>query len=98
MRRRRILFSLFLLPWLLGALAFTFIPGCTDYGVGGTGEMIVPHEKTHSFETMELQPVPASQPSTLPTSLPTDQAVELSIEQVRRDALANNLDLRVQLF
>src|SRR3954468_21647608 len=97
-RRIRLLFSLLLLPWLLGALAFISIPGCADYGVGGTGEVVVPHEKVHGFETMELQPVPASQPSTLPTTLPTDQAVELSIEQVRRDALAKNRDLRVQLF
>src|SRR5215213_892616 len=97
-RRFRILFSLFLIPWLLGALAFISIPGCTDYGVGGTGELVVPREKLHSFDTMELQPVPASQPATLPTTVPSGEPVELSIEQVRRDALANNLDLRVQLF
>jgi outer membrane protein len=72
--------------------------GCKDYGAGGTGELVVPREELHDVKHMQLEPTPATEPTTLPTTEPAAESVELSIEQVRRDALANNLDLRVQLF
>src|SRR5438094_10363682 len=80
--------------WLLAPL---FLFGC-DYGVGGTGELVIPREKLHEFSQMQLQPAPTTEPATLPTTAPAAEPVELTIEQVRRDALENNLDLKVQLF
>ncbi len=83
-----ILFSLSLFPYF----------GC-DYGVGGTGELVVSHDKLHDVGHLQL--APATQASTEPTTFPTTApaaSIELTIEQVRRDALANNLDLHAQLF
>jgi outer membrane protein TolC len=41
--------------------------------------------------------LPATVPATLPASRPVEE-VRLTIAEVRRDALANNLELRVELF
>jgi outer membrane protein TolC len=71
--------------------------GCADYGVGGTGELVVPQQTFHEFDELQLQPAPATAPTTFPATAPVE-SVELTIEQVRRDALANNLDLQVQFF
>ena len=84
--------------------------GCTfGLGEGNSGEMVVPRETLRTIrpETMEqieaTAPKPAKVlPTTLPTTLPAPLAeqreVSLSIEEARRLALENNLELRVELF
>ena len=94
----RLLFLLATGFWLLAP----FLTSGCDYGVGGTGELVVPHEKLHDVDHLSFQPAPASQATTEPTTMPATEPAatsqELTIEEVRRDALANNLDLQVQLF
>jgi outer membrane protein len=89
-------------------LACLLIAGCKDFGAGGTGELTIPHETLHRIDTLNLPtapvPPPSTQPTTaatLPTTLPATQPVrevQLSIEEARRLALQNNLDLKVQFF
>jgi len=74
--------------------------------------MRVPEERVRQVETLRLEeqsrsaPVSLSQattraaetrPTTRPTTRPAAESVELSIADVRAAALANNLDLRVEL-
>jgi outer membrane protein TolC len=78
---------------------FVALPGCKDdFGAGSTGELVVPQHKLHDVEHIEMDRYATTRPATLPTSLPVRESVDLTIEQVRRDALENNLDLKVQLF
>ena len=98
MRRRPRAFILFFIPWLLGAAAFISLLGCKDYGVGGTGELVVPREKFHDFNQLSLTTRPATEPATLASTQPAPLSIDLTIEQARRNALANNLDLRVELL
>src|SRR4051794_20365317 len=86
--------------WSLFFVVLLLFSGC-DYGVGGTGELVIPREKLHEIDHITLTPAPATQATTEPTTLPTTapaESIDLTIEQARRDALANNLDLHVQLF
>jgi len=85
--------------------------GCTfGFGRGATGELVVPRERLRAIEpaTMEQiaasapRPVSTTAPTTLPTTLPValqgQREVKLTIEQARKLALANNLEIQVQLF
>ena len=73
--------------------------GCEDrLGTGATGELTVPARALHQLEPLDLsRHIAATAPATLPSSPPAAEA-SLSIEDCRRMALANNLDLKVQLF
>ena len=92
---------------LLALLLF----GCVgDLGQGGSGELVVPRERMRAVEpaTMEdfeaaapggpKRPPPTTLPTTLPAALAGQREVPLTIEDARRLALENNLDLRVELF
>ena len=98
---------------MVAALA-SLLAGCTfDYGRGGSGEMLVPRERLHSIRPTTMEQIaasapaaPATRPTTGPTTLPTtlpaplaeQREVSLTIEDARRLALENNLELRVELF
>jgi len=82
---------------------FVAIAGCEDQlGTGGTGELVVPRKTLHQVEPLDLgrsiaQTLPTTAPSTRPATQPVAE-VTLSIEECRRLALQNNLDVKVQLF
>ena len=81
---------------LLILLSF-IITGCgNDAGIGGTGEIVVPVQTLREVNAFEPAKASASQPTSKPTTAPAQ--VELSIEQCRRFALQNNLDLKVDLL
>jgi outer membrane protein TolC len=81
-----------------GILVLLALAGCADYGEGGTGELVIPQQKLHDIEHIDMAARATTAPATLPTTEPAAESVELTIEQVRRDAITNNLDLKVQLF
>jgi outer membrane protein TolC len=86
------------------------LAGCTfGYGKGGSGELVIPRERLRAIQPATMEQIQASAPkaakvlpTTLPTTLPAPLAeqreVSLSIEEARRLALENSLELRVQLF
>ena len=86
------------------------VGGCTfGYGRGRSGELVVPRERLRNIEPATMEQIAASAPrqaaavpATLPTTLPAPLAeqreVALSVEDARRLALENNLELRVELF
>src|SRR3954462_788432 len=87
-------------------LSVFYLAGCFEnFGAGGTGERVIPREKLRevhrtSLEEMSAASNPAGSPASThpppaPTSRPAADRIELSIEQARQWALANNLDLRV---
>ena len=83
-------FSLFI-------VSCSFLTGCgQDAGIGGTGEIVVSHQTLREINAFEPANAPTSQPTSKPTTAPAQ--VELTIEQCRRYALQNNLDLRVDLL
>jgi len=97
---RSILYPLFSFVSLL----FCALPGCRDFGSGGTGEWVVPREKLRAINGLTLAPAPpttqpleALAPVTQPTTAPVEK-IELTIEDARQQALENNLGLRVQLL
>src|SRR6185437_7920778 len=77
---------------------------CRDIGRGGTGEMVVPDSQLREIRAVEpanLGTAPAHPPSTLPSTRATTQPlaeVPLTLADVRRLALHNNLDLKVDLI
>ena len=75
------------------------LTGCQDnLGSGGTGEFVIPREELRRIDSLDLRTkVAATAPATQPTTAPAPQTV-LSIEECRRLALQNNLDLKVALF
>jgi outer membrane protein len=81
-------------------LILCVVAGCQDeLGTGGTGELVVPRRQLQEIESLDLRrSVAATQPATLPATMPAGPEVTLSIEECRRLALQNNLDLRVTLF
>src|SRR5687767_7604954 len=95
----------FTLGFVACAIAFS-IAGCRDAGLGGTGEIVVPRETLRDIEASDPADFAVAPPTTAPTTLPNTrpastqplQDVRLSIEEVRRLALQNNLDLKVTLF
>lgn len=92
-------------PILAGTLAclLSVLAGCQDdLGTGATGELVVPRAALHRVEPLDLRlhvaaTRPATEPSTQPATQPAAE-VTLSIEECRRLALQNNLDLKVQLY
>jgi outer membrane protein TolC len=89
-------------------IIFISTPGCRRAGRGGTGELVVPRQQLREIDGTDLADlavappttVPAG-PTTVPTTLPAPPPapeVRLDIEHVRRLALENNLDLRVELL
>jgi outer membrane protein TolC len=94
---------------VVGAICLN-LAGCTfNAGRGGTGELVVPHDRLRAVEPATMEQIQASAPkaaaalpTTLPTTLPAplqeQREVSLTIEQARQLALENNLELRVELF
>ncbi len=86
---------------------FAFQFGCRNFGAGGTGELVIRPRILHEIDAADLQaysqPAPAltTQPTTMaltrPSTRPAPEQHEVRIEDVRRLALRNNLDLRVEL-
>src|SRR5690349_20283616 len=88
----------------------TLFPGCIrDFGKGGTGELVVRPRVLREIDAIDVAdyavPAPplATQPTTQaltqPSTKPTPpEEYRLRIEDVRRLALRNNLDLRVELI
>ena len=80
--------------------------GCDgSFGTGGTGEMVVPQQTLRQIGNTEMEAIATTQPTTMPATLPAmtrtaqpPAEILLSIEEVRRVALVNNLDLRVELL
>src|SRR5688500_1167722 len=83
-------------------------PGCVrNFGTGGTGEMVVPRRVLREVEAIDVSryAVPAApletQPTTTaltrPSTRPAPAEQPITVEEVRRLALRNNLDLRVAL-
>jgi outer membrane protein TolC len=79
--------------------------GCRDIGRGGTGELVIPQQVLRQVEAVDPSQFATTAPTTAPTTLPSTRAlrqppkqVRLGIEDVRRMVLANNLDLKVDLF
>jgi outer membrane protein len=85
-----------------------FSGGCIRFGTGGTGELVVRERTLREIDVVDVAdyavPAPplATQPTTnaltRPTSRPAPAEYRLLIEDVRRLALHNNLDLRVELI
>jgi len=88
------------------AIASATSLSCRDAGIGGTGEIVVPRETLREIETSDPADFAVAPPTTAPTTLPSTRPastqplkdVKISIEEVRRLALQNNLDLKVTLF
>ncbi len=77
-------------------------PACNDnFGAGGTGEFVVPTQDLHTVRNTHMPDLAANPPTTRPASRPATQPppeVTLTIEDVRQAALANNLNLKVELL
>ncbi|WP_428939396.1 TolC family protein [Fontivita pretiosa] len=80
---------------------------CRDFGTGGTGEIVVPRDRLRTIEQVELADLSSSPPTTMPATLPTTlpatapaevPEVAITLEEVRQMALANNLDVQVELL
>ena len=86
---------------LSSALAI-WLGGCSNFGAGGTGELVIPPERFHDIQGLSLQPAPTTQASTVPTTQPASTTpppeLVLSLEECRALALRNNLDLKVELY
>ncbi len=93
-----------LLLLFLVVLACAIEMSCRDIGRGGTGEMVVPENElreVRGVEPTDLGNPPAHPPSTLPSTRATTRPlaeVPLTLADVRRLALHNNLDLKVDLI
>jgi len=80
----------------------TLLAGCSrDFGAGGTGELVVPQSELRQIKSTQMELISTTRPTTS-TAITTQPAaapkVEMTIEQCRQIALANNLDLRVELL
>lgn len=76
---------------------------CQDrLGTGGSGELVVPAQELHQVGPLDLHnSIATTNPSTLPATQPAGPPppeMSITIEDCRRMALQNNLDLRVQLY
>ena len=84
------------------AIVCLCLPGCfQDAGTGGTGELVVPNHELRQVDSLDLRSSVATTQSTRPATQPAGPPppeVSLAIEDCRRMALTNNLDLQVQLF
>src|SRR5438067_13807251 len=81
------------------ACAFAaLLGGCGDFGEGGSGEIVVPQRTLREIDAVEMRDLPTTNPTTQATSQPAAKEIRLRIEDVRREVLANNLDLKVELL
>src|SRR5688500_16449074 len=88
--------------------AIAFAGGCRNFGAGGTGELVVRERVLREIDTVDVSQyaVPAppmttqatTSPLTRPSTHPAPMEQKLTIEDVRRLALRNNLTLRVELI
>src|SRR5689334_16401327 len=89
---------------LVALLGYALLPalvasGCHDVGRGGTGELVIPRERLREIEPLPLPPDDAGrQAETRPAATEPVAEARLSIEEVRRGALANNPDLGIELY
>lgn len=108
-RRFSVLLSLFSVLSVFSVCSVVvFLGGCRDFGTGGTGEWVVRQRVLREIEAVDVAeyaiPAPplATQPTTTaltrPTTRPAPAERRLLVEDVRRLALRNNLDLRVELL
>lgn len=85
-------------PLALVALSAGCIP---NFGAGGTGEVVLSSREIHNAAPADLQAFVTPQP---PHTQPATQSASpgpilfLTVEQCRAAALANNLDLQVELY
>lgn len=73
------------------------LAGCVDFGVGGTGELVIPTQQFRQIDATTF-PIAATRPSPradTASSRPTE--LRLGLAEVRRLALEHNLDVRAQL-
>jgi len=105
-RRRRATTTATAVMLSIVACAIASIAGCRDAGMGGTGEIVVSRETLREIEAAEPRDFAVATPTIAPTTLPSTRPaatqpladVKITIEEMRRLALENNLDLRVELF
>jgi outer membrane protein TolC len=85
------------------------LPGCRNFGTGGTGELVIRERVLREIDSVALEdfavapPPLATQPSTQaltqPSTRPTPpEERQIRVEDVRQLALRNNLELRVELI
>ncbi|HEV8291161.1 MAG TPA: TolC family protein, partial [Tepidisphaeraceae bacterium] len=88
-------------------LVLVELGGCIhNFGTGGTGELVIPRQELREIKPTNLDAVAIAPPTTqeattLPTTRPATRPVaeiRVTIEEVRRYALQNNLDLKVDLL
>lgn len=67
--------------------------------------MVIPRERLHAINAIQMRDLPttrptstATAPATAPATLPPKAEVRMTIEEARRFALENNLDLKVDLL
>src|SRR5438552_2875345 len=79
--------------------------GCKDIGQGGTGEMVVPESELREIKTVEPEQFATTPPTTAPSTMPTTRAstqplrdVPMTVDDVRRLAVQNNLDIKVEVI
>ena len=92
-------------PLAMVLLLMLSAAGCKDIGKGGTGEMVVPESELRDIKTVEPEQFATTPPTTAPTTMPTtrhfDQPlrdVPITVTDVRRLAIANNLDIKVEVL
>lgn len=83
---------------LLSLLGCLLVAGCQNFGVGGTGEIVVPQQRVQTIESLDLSACATTQPASEPATQPAPQELAITLEQVRQMALANNLDLKVEML
>lgn len=85
----------------LSAVTLILLGGCfRDYGAGGTGELVIPRSELREVRTVNVEQFATTRPTTIPATMPSTQPappeLTVSIEDVRKNALENNLDLKVE--
>jgi outer membrane protein TolC len=73
----------------------------SDFGAGGTGEMVVPQQTLRRIDPLEERGLATTRATTEPSTRPVPPGaveVPLSLEQIRQITLQNNLDLKVDLL
>ncbi|UCE58622.1 MAG: TolC family protein [Phycisphaerales bacterium] len=95
--------------WVALACTALCLSGCANPGNGGDFNTAgIPAERLHEIETMQLAEHSLSEPVSVEqaarnvidpavTEKETAESIELELAQVRAHALANNLDLKVEL-
>ncbi len=90
--------------WIVGLLILTalYVCGCEQPAGTDFYKLDVPHEKTQTIESLELEQYRTEPQPDIPSvlELPAEppEKLELALEQCRAIALENNLDLKVQLL